>query len=336
MDSNSSRLNEETTILQLVSKYRTELMGGAIIGVLIGHLLMYTDHHITIIDFLCRMIHTQGFLFLSGFGLYYSFSKNGSIRDFYKRRVVRLYIPFFLMALPFFLLVTFSEHHSLYRFIAYMTTIDYWLEGNYYGMWYVAVSLALYFTYPLLHNLMFTNRERVLWQGCLIILTIVFAFEWMSRSNFAYWAIVSFGVEKTIIFPLGALCGYYSLQSKQITRLQLVLYFIAMIGILATFKLIDDKNLFEQTRTLIGIPALCLLLEWFDRVKNCRWISPTLNWLGRYSLEIYLLHLFIWWGLSFLTPLSSTYRILIAIPVTLIICSPVHIGISMIENKMIR
>ena len=86
----------------LISKYREELMGYAIFGVLVSHLLMWLDIKIPGVNMVLRLIYTQGFLFLSGFGLYYSLSKSSEILPFYKRRVKRLYIPFALMAfIPF-------------------------------------------------------------------------------------------------------------------------------------------------------------------------------------------------------------------------------------------
>ena len=80
----------------LISKYREELMGYAIFGVLVSHLLMWLDIKIPGVNMVLRLIYTQGFLFLSGFGLYYSLSKSSEILPFYKRRVKRLYIPFVL------------------------------------------------------------------------------------------------------------------------------------------------------------------------------------------------------------------------------------------------
>lgn len=67
--------------VELFSKYRNELMGIAIIGVLVVHVLSFgkieaSNLGVTIIFFISRLAFTQGFLFLSGFGLYYSFKKN--------------------------------------------------------------------------------------------------------------------------------------------------------------------------------------------------------------------------------------------------------------------
>lgn len=70
-----------TNPLILFSEYRAELMGIAIIGVLIGHTIILgnitiNNTFIKFLNIIPRLAFTQGFLFLSGFGLCYSFTKN--------------------------------------------------------------------------------------------------------------------------------------------------------------------------------------------------------------------------------------------------------------------
>lgn len=89
------------------SHYRRELMGIAIIGVCLLHAFAWTDIEGTkiarIIFPFARIAFTEGFLFLSGFGLYYSFCKNNNKRTFYLKRFNRVLLPYVIMCLPFFL-----------------------------------------------------------------------------------------------------------------------------------------------------------------------------------------------------------------------------------------
>ena len=77
--------------LQSISKCRSLLMGYAILGVLVGHIFAFGDVEptacVNVISWLNGLVHTAGFLFLSGFGVFYSLHKNGSIVGFYKRRL---------------------------------------------------------------------------------------------------------------------------------------------------------------------------------------------------------------------------------------------------------
>ena len=320
-------------ILQLISKYRTELMGVGILGVLIGHLLMYTNHQISVIDFFCRIVHTQGFLLVSGFGLYYSFSSDSNLKKFYKKRFNRLYVPFFLISLLFFIIVVYCNDEKFWMIFVYLTTLDFWIEGNDFGMWYIAISLLLYLLYPLMHKFVCRN-DFVLYRGFAIVFSIVIICFAIKSFFPSYWEIISFGVEKTSIFPIGIIAGFYAKSGKQIKNTYVVLYFLVMLSLLILFHSLD-KNYFEQVRTLIGIPVVCIVLSLLE--KNAAiygWVFRSLKWLGSYSLEIYLLHLQIWRGLAFVTTWDSTSRILIAIPLTLLLCQPIHNGInSIVKSK---
>lgn len=136
----------------LVSKYRTELMGYAMIGVLVGHILSFGEIQSTgglgVIKWLSYLIHTMGFLFLSGFGIYYSLSKDDSVKDFYKRRFYRFLLPFLILAIPYFLIVTVSNKGNVWDYLGKISTVAFWTKGNYHGMWYIAVSLVLYIITP--------------------------------------------------------------------------------------------------------------------------------------------------------------------------------------------
>lgn len=89
----------------LFSKYRGVLMGIAIFGVSILHAVRWANCDDTIISKLltpiARIAFTEGFLFLSGFGLFFSFNHNSCIYRFYRKRFFRLLFPFMIMSLPF-------------------------------------------------------------------------------------------------------------------------------------------------------------------------------------------------------------------------------------------
>lgn len=83
----------------LITKYRNMLMGIGILGVMFAHCLEWGNVS-GVIALIFKpfngLVFTEGFLFLSGFGLYYSFSKNDELKGFYRKRVNRLLIHSFL------------------------------------------------------------------------------------------------------------------------------------------------------------------------------------------------------------------------------------------------
>lgn len=86
------------------SKYRTELMGLAIVMVVFHHLTLRTSAGLLGKGYMfLRVTGAMGvdiFLFLSGLGLFYSFRKNPDIKAFYKKRLIRIiptYVHLFML-----------------------------------------------------------------------------------------------------------------------------------------------------------------------------------------------------------------------------------------------
>lgn len=149
-------MNIPSLSFNVIGRFRSELMGIAILNVLVLHSLSWTQlQHpswlVTVLNTFGRLVFTEGFLFLSGFGLYYSFRKNNNLAQFYTKRVKRLLVPYWLMTLPFFVFWMLLGKFDIVGFLTRLTTIEFWISGNYSGMWYVALSVLLYACLPLIY-----------------------------------------------------------------------------------------------------------------------------------------------------------------------------------------
>ena len=90
-----------------LSKYRKVLMGVQIILIIIFHFTedckIYDVRFSGIINLFYRYIRSSGvdmFLLLSGLGLYFSWKKKPEPKAFYKKRYMRILIPYFIVAVP--------------------------------------------------------------------------------------------------------------------------------------------------------------------------------------------------------------------------------------------
>lgn len=92
--------------------------------------------------------------------LYYSYSKNEDTKCFYIRRVRRLLIPFVIMSLWYFLYVDIISSFKPIEFLGRITSIAFWFQGNYCGMWYVAISVLIYALFPILYKFIFSGLTR--------------------------------------------------------------------------------------------------------------------------------------------------------------------------------
>ena len=90
-----------------ISKYRGMLMGIAAISIILFHFSNECKaanlHYYPWNEFILNFISSSGvdiFLILSGYGLYYSFKKNNNVKKFYKKRFIKILIPYIIFCLP--------------------------------------------------------------------------------------------------------------------------------------------------------------------------------------------------------------------------------------------
>ena len=167
----------------LLSKFRSELMGVSILGIMLAHIYIWTGLQVPLlgqcIGLFSRLSHTEGFLFLSGLGLYYSMSnkitslqsgfKNKTFiyKSFYKRRFYRLLVPFIIITFPFYAYDDLISTFNLGKYLLEQSSLYFWFCGNN-GMWYISVSILLYALFPLIFDFIDNNLEAVLNINCYI------------------------------------------------------------------------------------------------------------------------------------------------------------------------
>ena len=138
-----------------ISRYRSELMGAAMLFVILFHVGLPRED----IFFGLRRMGNIGvdiFLFLSGMGLWFSWTRNPSLHRFYLRRFLRIYPAWLLMAslyyIPDYLSAGFAGHSghstSLIDLIGDITVNwDFWLHDEL-TFWYIPAILFLYAVSP--------------------------------------------------------------------------------------------------------------------------------------------------------------------------------------------
>ena len=326
--------------LSSISKYRTELMGIAILGVMWGHLMNKTVQPTFFLHF-ARLIHTYGFIFLSGFGLYYSFSKNSDITRFYKKRFLRLYLPYVIITFGFLLASVLFGNSNWLDFAAYLTTVAFWYEGNYYGMWYIAIAVFLYFIFPLLYYHMFGKGEgkakakakaKPVYRLLIEVFVIFALLLTVQYSCPDYWENEKIGFCRILIFPLGVFCGYLAKRNYSISYRSLLFYFVFCFILMFVMDKIDNEYL-GFGRTLLGIPLAVVSVD-FMGTKLKKLLRPVMLFLGKYSLELYLLHLFISFIFKFFHIFNSAIGMTIGIIAALLLCKPVNQLVDKIVSKL--
>ncbi|MBQ3782234.1 MAG: acyltransferase [Lachnospiraceae bacterium] len=278
--------------ISLISKYRTQLMGIAILLVALFHSSI--KHANQVIDFscFCGDMGVDIFFIISGFGMYYSFQKKVSLKNFFMKRFVRI-VPVWICVNMFiqFYNIGFSKMNWIY-FAKVMTGFLFWLEGNLF-FWYIPCILAFYLMTPLFMKMYLKNKFKAY---------LVFGIVWILLLGICIIAHNS----KYFIFLfrwpayfLGIYLGELSFKKIEFSKKYNWLNALVMIVGIILLNIIRVKN---ETSSIIrydykyfiyvivAIPMCILAAQLFQMTE---YKFPVLSFLGKITLEIYLIHEFI-------------------------------------------
>lgn len=151
--------------IQMLSTYRNLLMGLAAIGVFVMHFIVQGvlafPSPLKKIETVLLLWGSSGvdvFCLLSGFGLFYSLEKNPKLSQYYKKRVIRVYIPFLLITIPGYL---FFLKISIKKCLIKWTTLYLWVSGND-GTWFVSFIIVMYLLSPIIYKFYKSSSTRKL------------------------------------------------------------------------------------------------------------------------------------------------------------------------------
>ena len=299
-------------------------MGVCIIAVFVCHIYVFATIPSECIKSVFRTItdfgFTDGFLFLSGFGIFFSLSKDSNIISYYKKRIKRLYIPYLLIASPFFILITIYTKGDWIRFFSRLLTIDFWINGNFYSMWYVSVLIALYLISPFIYRFIKAKGAISYLIGFAIIMMMMIFFEYKREAQEGLGEYKFVTQMPAYIYGMLAAKMLYEKSSK------INLIFVCLILALPfTFILVHFR--FEMLcyyQTFVRVLNLGLFAILFELLNNNKSaFVRIMSWFGQLSLELYLTHMLIFWSLILFFPSKSSIIILASILISILISKPI-------------
>ncbi len=275
-------------ICETLKKYRTELMGIAIIWILFFHTSWI------IFEPLNTFIHkgyggVDVFLFLSGFGIWHSLKK-GNVLQFYLRRIRKIYPSYLIVLIVFFLhryfysgeVYTPADLLSSFLHNLFLTAFFTWPKILF--NWYIFLIMYLYLLSPLFYQII--RRKGGI---PLLIASVLFTYFAFGNANYMMAA------TRVFIYILGMHTAYMG-ETHPEKRVSVPLLLI-LVGIGIGFMLYSQNALIPYLEIyglwwypyMIMTPGLlylyCLLLKKINRPSY-----PLLTLTGRSSLEIFLIN----------------------------------------------
>ena len=137
--------SRESISFDILSKYRSVLMGLTILSIIYFH---FTEDcvnsqynlHPFIVNYK-QYIGSCGvdiFLFLSGLGLYYSLKKDRNKREYFRKRFSRILIPYLLVAVPaWFVRDILIEKGGFVKYMKDLLFVSFFESGHVW-FWYIS------------------------------------------------------------------------------------------------------------------------------------------------------------------------------------------------------
>lgn len=281
-----------------LSKYRLEIMGFATLFVVFFHFHeAVSDYDMAFGSLILKAINRLGthgnigveiFLILSGVGCAFSLHKNNHTLFFYKKRLMRIIFPYLLVAIPFWLVNTFIIDKTSWKdFFFNLFGISFFTDGVT-TFWYIFFILLMYFFVPFIYSFFAPAKTRFLRFIFLEILVCAFNVlgYWILGKTFVSYEIF---FTRIPVFLLGVYAGQSVLDDKKMHPLFIVIctLFFGSLFIEIEYPVFLVKRFFAMFQ---GMGIIIVFIAVYSILQN----EPTrqvLDWFGKHSLEIYLLHI---------------------------------------------
>ena len=297
----------DSHFVDYLSKNRTQLMGAAMVLILLHHMWCFPYPTIFLQVFKFGYFGVDVFIILSGFGLCFSYERS-SVLSFYVRRLKRI-LPLYWLAVLLVICLGFLFHFREYTFtqgISYLTTLSYYGIGGVMSNWFVSAILILYLLFPFFYKL--TCKHPYIVFGAINALSLLafalFDIDWRFECLIA----------RVPSFIFGIIC-YLTLKRK--LRMAIPLY-ISVLTMIIGFS--------YHGSTIFYIASFCpvflFLLSAFPVTEIFRSdkANTFLSFCGKYSYALFTSNIITAWFLDFINDIHPEWiRAYTKVPIYLVL-----------------
>lgn len=262
-----------------ISTYRSQLMGWAIIWIMMLH---FRFLQIGPLGFIAQygFAGVDVFMLVSGFGLYFSLEKDSRLKMFYKRRLIRIFPVYYLLGI---ISSAFIFHDSLFTYLFRYTTIGFW-TGYVYWEWYVPSIVALYLIAPIIKKLI--DKDNLYLTTIVVIVLLFMSFYIVANEVVKEKDDHFFLVYRIPAFILGMQCAYWMKNDFSAKYFNLLL----IIGIpcfALLFPHYHEIYNYKYFSLLFLLPSWVVCFIQLSKFLNI--LNPIISEIGKASLEVYLI-----------------------------------------------
>ncbi len=283
--------------LMAISNNRNIILGVATLLIVLFHsqnLYIEKIFSSKLIENICLFIKSYGavgvdiFLFLAGFGLYFSYSKNNKISSFYKRRFMRI-VPEYIIVVS--IIILFKSTNSLKNYLFNISFLALFFDTKCY-FWFFSLLVLLYLCYPLIHKLTDRFGKKFI---LISVIFIIIGNVLLLKYNYNLYARIEIATTRIPSFIIGTYFAYLCKKNFCFPKKALWLVLACFLGLIYIYQSKIFIKHYIMIRFLycpLAVTIVLLLSFIFNNSKK-NIFSNFLIWVGSYSLEIYLLYEFL-------------------------------------------
>ena len=280
---------------RVLSRYRSELMGVAMLWVMCFHAIDL-DLGVELLNFL-RAAGFGGvdiFILLSAMGLTMSLGRRKQeFGDFMVRRLWRIMPAYLIIMIPYTVFLHFYEAVPWSSVVWNSLLLNYWVRCPGSFNWYICGAMTFYVLTPVFYGLFSKSRSRertaALWIAVGLALCQLIMQE-------GYWAYVDV-FYRFCTFCLGILLGFYVLQERKVGKKDAAFWAVWLVlGLFYLSRSMAVRAGGEGFRLQLPlchlflfttVPMCLTLCAAFEKLP-LEWLQKPLRKIGECSLEIYL------------------------------------------------
>lgn len=323
-----------------ISRYRGELMGLAMIFVMFFHVWMPKSNPMYGLV-RCGNVGVDMFLFLSGVGLWYAWSKRPSLKNFYWRRYIRIYPAWLIMACLFYIPNYINAPGGGYspniaHLIAnILINWSFWRIDDL-TFWFIPAIMMMY-TFAPAYMKLIERCPAYRWMPVVAMVLAVMVKYYPPVSQTVGHVEIFFS--RIPIFLIGINAGRWVKERRTLEGQSVWLIALLFLMSLAMcvefeqswrgrFPLFIERMVYIPL-TVCGILLLNLLLR-----HTPGWVRKALAFVGTVSLELYLVH--IQFVLKHITPYKLGYCLtaLLMIAVSLVLAWLLHRIVGLLIRRL--
>ncbi len=281
--------------LKRLSEQRSALMGIAILFVMITHnTLSVPSERVNTLNNAIKVLTQSGvdmFFFVSGMGCYNSLC-NRKIGEYYKRRLTKILIPFFIVFCIYGVYSIAIVGNSFMKYIHLYGLYSFFTEGVL-SEWFIAAILGTYLISPLLYSLLKKNKTLFI---CVIV--GMYVFEIVVHCFIPILIIKNIfsdiWIARMPAFMVGMMtCKKIKENDKEISKNKaFIIMFLGLLCATLSCYIYSAKIVYYwMWIRFLFLPMICgLFVAYLFFIRKSGIIDRWLSLLGTITLEIYLVH----------------------------------------------